>query len=294
MLAIALVTVGCRQGDPPRPTPPPPTVTAIKAERRTIPIEVEAIGTTRAFNEVIIRARVAGFLSQKLFEDGSRVEAVPEDVIQQIQSDLMKKIEAGTYDPKQDSARIADKHHPLLVIDEAPFVTAVLAALANRASAEAKYHQAKDSKVVETAKAQQEVSEAQRYFAKVQFDRTESLYRRSTVTREEFQEKQAALQQADADVQAKQAFSAQAKVDFASNILMTQAALQKAEADLKQATLDLGYCRMYAPITGRIGELQIKLGNYVAGSADKTPLVSIQQLDPMGVDFRPSSRYLCA
>lgn len=104
MLAIALVTVGCRQGDPPRPTPPPPTVTAIKAERRTIPIEVEAIGTTRAFNEVIIRARVAGFLSQKLFEDGSRVEAVPEDVIQQIQSDLMKKIEAGTYDPKQDSA----------------------------------------------------------------------------------------------------------------------------------------------------------------------------------------------
>jgi multidrug efflux pump subunit AcrA (membrane-fusion protein) len=52
---------------------------------------------------------------------------------------------------------------------------------------------------------------------------------------------------------------------------------------------------MSAPIDGRIGELQVKLGNLVgpaAGSTDTTSLVSIQQLDPMGVDIRPASRYL--
>ena len=43
---------------------------------------------------------------------------------------------------------------------------------------------------------------------------------------------------------------------------------------------------MYAPINGRIGELKVKLGNLV-GDAGQTELVTIQQLDPMGLDLRP-------
>ncbi len=52
---------------------------------------------------------------------------------------------------------------------------------------------------------------------------------------------------------------------------------------------------MFAPIDGRIGELQVKLGNLVGpgtSSSDTTTLATIQQLDPMGVDVRPPSRYL--
>src|SRR5262249_13270558 len=45
------------------------------------------------------------------------------------------------------------------------------------------------------------------------------------------------------------------------------------------------------PITGRIGELKVKVGNLV-GDGQATELVTIQQLDPMGIDLRPAARYL--
>ena len=53
---------------------------------------------------------------------------------------------------------------------------------------------------------------------------------------------------------------------------------------------------MYAPIDGRIGEARVKVGNLVgpdpAGGGRFTDLATIQQLDPMGVDIRLSSRDL--
>ena len=53
---------------------------------------------------------------------------------------------------------------------------------------------------------------------------------------------------------------------------------------------------MYAPIDGRIGEARVKVGNLVgpdpAGGGAFTDLATIQQLDPMGVDIRLSSRDL--
>ena len=53
---------------------------------------------------------------------------------------------------------------------------------------------------------------------------------------------------------------------------------------------------MYAPIDGRIGEAKVKVGNLVgpdpAGGGAFTDLATIQQLDPMGVDIRLSSRDL--
>jgi len=45
------------------------------------------------------------------------------------------------------------------------------------------------------------------------------------------------------------------------------------------------------PIAGRIGELQVKVGNLV-GDAEQTELVTIQQLHPMGLDLRAAARYL--
>ena len=40
----------------------------------TLPIVVKPIGTTRALNDVTIRARVKGFLQEKHFEDGKNVK----------------------------------------------------------------------------------------------------------------------------------------------------------------------------------------------------------------------------
>ncbi len=67
--------------------------------------------------------------------------------------------------------------------------------------------------------------------------------------------------------------------------------MANAEAAVADARVNLGYTRMVAPIAGRIGELKVKLGNLV-GDSGATELVTIQQLDPMGLDFRPPARYL--
>ena len=98
-----------------------------------------------------------------------------------------------------------------------------------------------------------------------------------------------------AQVEADSASLQQALADYEINILSAQAKIDQARADLQAAEIDLGYCRMFAPIDGRIGELQVKLGNLVGPATsmdDTTSLVTIQQLDPMGVDLRSASRYL--
>ena len=79
--------------------------------------------------------------------------------------------------------------------------------------------------------------------------------------------------------------------DYKIDIDNAKAEVARAQAAVDDAQLNLGYCRMYAPIDGRIGELKVKVGNLV-GDAGQTELVTIQQLDPMGLDLRPPARYL--
>ena len=101
----------------------------------------------------------------------------------------------------------------------------------------------------------------------------------------------------EAQVEADLAAQAQAKVRLQASAIATAAArLEAASAAVRDAELNLGYCRMYAPIDGRIGEAKVKVGNLVGpdatGGGSFTELATIQQLDPMGVDVRISSRHI--
>src|SRR5258707_269314 len=77
---------------------------------------------------------------------------------------------------------------------------------------------------------------------------------------------------------------AQANADYSIGIASAQAQLSAVGAAVRDAELTLGYCRMYAPLNGRIGEARVKVGNLVgpdpAGGGAFTDLASIQQLDP--------------
>ena len=53
--------------------PPPPLVTVVGSRRMTLPLVVNPIGTTRALNDVTIRARVKGFLKEKHFAGWRRM-----------------------------------------------------------------------------------------------------------------------------------------------------------------------------------------------------------------------------
>ncbi|EHK64209.1 efflux RND transporter periplasmic adaptor subunit [Achromobacter arsenitoxydans] len=63
-----------------------------------------------------------------------------------------------------------------------------------------------------------------------------------------------------------------------------QAARRSAQADVETAQLNLDYATVKAPISGRIGRAQVTEGALV-GQNEATAMATIQQLDPVYVDF---------
>ena len=67
----------------------------------------------------------------------------------------------------------------------------------------------------------------------------------------------------------------------------TTAAVDGAEADVRSAELDLGYCEVHAPISGLIGSKQVDIGTLV-GKGSPTLLATISPLDPIRVQITVS------
>lgn len=69
----------------------------------------------------------------------------------------------------------------------------------------------------------------------------------------------------------------------------SQAAVEDAKARVRDAELDLEYCSVRAPFTGRIGARQVSIGSLVAGSraavSPTTLLATLVSLDPLYLDF---------
>jgi len=262
LAVIAGGAVGCgRASQAERPAPRVPAVTVVRAERRDVPITAVPSGTTRALGQVTIQARVRGFLKEMHFREGANV----------CEGQL------------------------LLVIDEEPFRVRVEQAKAVLDAARAGLRRRQASKAREIAQAQVALDETQHQLDRVEERRERNLLARKAASQDDFDRAKAQAEKSLAQVQASRARLEQAIADYEIDILAAQAEVEKAEADLKEAEIELGYCRMFAPINGRAGELKVKLGNLVgpsAGSSEFTNLLTIQQLDPMGIEIRPSSRYL--
>jgi membrane fusion protein (multidrug efflux system) len=256
-----MALAGCNKKAGTERTPPPPTVSVVEARRMTVPMTAEPFGTTQALKQVSIRARVRGFLTEKHFEEGSDVKA----------------------------------GQLLFVIDEAPFKATLDAAKAQLAQAEANLDKARKSKAREVAQAQLDLAVAQAQLAQIEEKRAKILFGRNAGTLEDLDKATAQRKQADAQVESAKASLEQAKADYDVNIEAAQASVASARASVTSAEIDLSYCRMFAPIDGRIGEVKVKLGNLVgaaSGGTDYTELATVQQLDPMGVNIQVSSRYL--
>jgi membrane fusion protein, multidrug efflux system len=69
----------------------------------------------------------------------------------------------------------------------------------------------------------------------------------------------------------------------------SQAAVEDAKARVSDAELDLEYCRVTAPFTGRIGARQVSVGGLVSGSragaSATTLLATLVSLDPIYLNF---------
>jgi RND family efflux transporter MFP subunit len=229
----------------------------------TVPIMAEPIGTTRALQEISVRARVRGFLKEMHFEEGGDVKA----------------------------------NQLLFVIDEAPFKAKLAEAQARLDVAEANLKKSKDSKSREVAVAQRGVDQAALELSEVEERREQALLKRNASSVEDVQKKIAIRKRNSAQVEADQANIDQTKADYDTNILAAQADIEGAKAALLDAEINLSSCRMFSPIDGRIGLAEVQTGNLVGpasagGGGDYTELAVVRQLDPMGIDIQVASRYL--
>ncbi len=105
---------------------------------------------------------------------------------------------------------------------------------------------------------------------------------------------QAALDKAKANLAALRSRAKRAEELLASKAVSQQdfddadAALKQAEAEVEMASINLAYTKITAPIPGRIGKSSVTDGAIVT-SYQPVPLATIQQLDPIYVDVPQST-----
>src|SRR5205807_3895366 len=68
---------------------------------------------------------------------------------------------------------------------------------------------------------------------------------------------------------------------------VAQAAVAAQEAAVRQASLDLEFTGLRAPVTGRIGDRRVSVGNLVTGgtSGNTSLLATIESIDPIRFEF---------
>lgn len=245
ILLVAVSIAGCG-GENVYVEPPPPEVTVAKPVQQPVLSYLEYTGTTRAVETVEVRARVKGFLKEKHFQEGT-------------------KVKVGQL---------------LLVIDEEPFQAQLELAKAKLSEAEAALATAQQSKAREIAEAQVALDEAQLLLARVGEARQRNLRARNAASQEDVDQAEADRKKFEAQVAADLASKEQAYADYETNILAAKASIASAKASVRSAEIDLGYCRMYAPIDGEITRSLVDVGNLV-GDGQATLLATIVKTDPI-------------
>jgi RND family efflux transporter MFP subunit len=112
--------------------------------------------------------------------------------------------------------------------------------------------------VLDQAKAQEQRAEATLQNARTALERGKTLLAARAISQEEFDTRQATERQAAADLAA-------------------------AEANVRNAALNLGFTKVTAPLAGRASDRKVAVGNLV--NADNTVLTTIVSLDPIRFTF---------
>lgn len=243
--AALLGLVGCGSGNVYH-EPPPPEVIVTTPVSESVTSYVEYVGTAQAFEKVELRARVKGFLKQKLFKDGAYVKA----------------------------------GQLLFVIDEEQFQARLEQAQARQAEAQSALRKSENSKMREVAQAQLDLDEAQLSLARLEEARYQHLVAKNASSREDLDRAEATRKKNEAQVASDRANLEQSRADYEANILSAKSALAGARAEVRTAEIDLGYCRISAPIEGRINHREFDVGNFV-GDGQSTVLATIVKTDPI-------------
>ena len=233
--------------------PPPPSVIVTEVSQKTVPIYSEFVGQTQAEETVELRARVEGTLLKVYFREGSVVR----------------------------------KGQLLFTIDKRPFEAALQSARALALKAASDLAQAQQR--TDVLQAQAELADAQAVLTRADQDvnRLVPLAKEKAVTEQDLDGALATQKSARATVDSRKANLTNLEASVKYTIERAKAEVSASQARITQAELDLGYCDIYAPLSGVIGFLQVDEGNLV-GRGDATLLATISASDPLLVDFSVS------
>jgi membrane fusion protein (multidrug efflux system) len=232
-----------------------PEVAVVTVSPERTVLTTELPGRTWPCVVAEIRPQVTGIIQKRLFEEGTDIRA----------------------------------GNVLYQIDPAPFQAAYDNAAANLAGARRAAEKARAA--LEASKAGVARQKATLELARTNRWRYEELFKRSVISA--LQRDQAVT---DCDVAEATLKSNEAQVrNDEEAVAVAEAAIKQAEAALETARINLGYTRVVAPITGRIGKSTVTVGALVTGGGatqQPTALTTVQQLDPIYVDVPQSTTEL--
>ncbi len=234
-----------------------PAVSVVVAPvvQKTVPLLTELTARTDATETVDVRARVKAFLQAQSYSEGTLVKA----------------------------------GQVLFTLDKREYEAQLMQAQAQLAKAQADLTQAKEKSVVETANANVQIALAQLNKADQDVKRLKPLAEIKAVPQQDYDDAIAVQQAAKADIEGRRAALDTSKVNQAASIQQAEAAMEAANATIRQAKLNLEYCTVTSPITGIAGIRQVTPGNLV-GQGDATLLATVSNVNPMRVYVSISER----
>jgi multidrug efflux system membrane fusion protein len=266
-LALAVAVAGCNDRASGRTSTAPPPVPVVVADalEKVVPIQVTAVGNVQALTTVGVKSQISGQILQVHFREGQDVR----------RGDL------------------------LFTIDPRPLEAALRQAEANVARDTATLRQAEAALVQRGAEVKQAEANlardlAQQANARAQEARYAELLNRELIAREQYDQIRTNMASMDATVQADRAAVDNAKASLAAaraTVENARASIQAGEAAVEAARLQLGYTVIRSPIDGRTGNLLIQVGN-IAKANDDTPMVVINQVQPIYLSFAVPERHL--
>ncbi|MBN1854282.1 MAG: efflux RND transporter periplasmic adaptor subunit [Pirellulales bacterium] len=254
LVAILLVVVLAVSGCNRQQAPPPrpiPEVAVVTVEPERVLLTSELPGRTAGFLVAEIRPQVNGLIEDRLFTEGSQVKA----------------------------------GQVLYQIDPAPYQAALDNATANLLAAQKAADQARAALGASLATVAR--NESILKLAKTNLSRYENLLKTKATS-----VMQRDQQATDVDVAEAALEVAKAQVESDREAVgAAEAAIKQAEAAVETARINLGYTKITAPISGRVGRSNVTVGAIVT-AYQPIELATIQQFDPIYVDVPQSTKEL--
>jgi len=251
ILSVFLLLTGCDQKHQAPRQQHISDVSTVTIQPEKVILTSELPGRTSAYAIAEIRPQVSGIIEKRMFEEGADVKAG--QVLYQIDSALYQAAFDQVEANHLAMKKAVDRARAALEASSAD-VRRLQASLGLARKNRTRYEHSFEDKIVSAVQRDQSVTEVQVL--------------------------ESSLSAAKAQVESNHSAVAAAK-----------ASVKEAEAALKTARINLAYCRVTAPIAGRIGRSNVTEGATVT-AYQPVPLATIQQLDPIYADIPQSTAEL--